>query len=644
MADSQLGRQQGDFWQRVESRTVGDVVNREASVALGDGHVQRWGQVGEDVAGYALGNAAILGIKDYQARKQTKLNDSLKQLQESEKKLYAQTQASLDAQMSTIGADAGQAMFDQAWQGVEQGIDRRIDDGLQAQLAQSEQGTGLPGEAASRAMPSPDDGVSGQYSGMPLNGEAGPSVDYLVAPEGAVTGSAAPQPASDTPTSDYMGRLRQLVPSLNALRTDPSVDHEAWNRARMLTEQATQAVVDHADDAGALVRQAEESAASLMPVTALPQVMVTPGGNDHAPGTQMPHVATAAENAAFIAGLDAEAQWRSDQLDYKRVQAARAADAAHQRDIERRVQAFKEADYRMLGHGVIGFAKAVGRMGVDTLNLGVRASPGLGLYNMFKPDSWPDATIPTPGFLQPSDLAEEGAGKATPWVLMAVSAPDALETGAVLLDRAVTAFSPRVSAFFANLRGASTLADAGSTAEVTETVSTASKASSLQGTYDGNMWDAGSLPGALRYDVSDNTVGGLFRKTANTGEFAGLKVPMQMRYVDQAAADAGVGLQGVKVRIVRDPELIGRNTFGYTYPDGSIDLYPDAFTDTEQLVKTLGHERTHTMQIDIFGHPDTHGSNVMFELQQNERAAHGVEDSFWKYYLRNNSGRLERYR
>jgi hypothetical protein len=144
--------------------------------------------------------------------------------------------------------------------------------------------------------------------------------------------------------------------------------------------------------------------------------------------------------------------------------------------------------------------------------------------------------------------------------------------------------------------------------------------------------------------VPDNTADGLFRKTANNGEFAGLKVPMQMRYVDQAAADAGIGLQGVKVRIVRDPELIGRNTFGYTHPDGSIDLYPDAFTDTEQLVKTLGHERTHTMQIDIFGHPNTHGDNVMSELMQNENAAHGVEDSFWQYYLRNNSGRLEEFR
>ncbi|WP_420998524.1 hypothetical protein ACKI2N_032120 [Cupriavidus sp. 30B13] len=139
-------------------------------------------------------------------------------------------------------------------------------------------------------------------------------------------------------------------------------------------------------------------------------------------------------------------------------------------------------------------------------------------------------------------------------------------------------------------------------------------------------------------------VAGLFRRTENVGDFADLKVPMQMRYVEQAAEDGGVGLQGVKVRIVRDPDLIGKNLYGYTHPNGSIDLYPDAFTDTEQLVKTLGHERTHTMQIDIFGHPNTYGDGTMRQLMLNENAAHGIENSFWQYYPQNNSGKLEQFR
>ena len=119
---------------------------------------------------------------------------------------------------------------------------------------------------------------------------------------------------------------------------------------------------------------------------------------------------------------------------------------------------------------------------------------------------------------------------------------------------------------------------------------------------------------------------------------------MQKRYVELAAQEGGVGLKDVKVRIVRDPELVGKDLYGYTHPDGSIDLYPDAFTNTEQLVKTLGHERTHTMQIDLYGHPNTHGPLMMQELRLNENAAHGIEDSFWQYYLQNKSGRLEGFK
>lgn len=143
--------------------------------------------------------------------------------------------------------------------------------------------------------------------------------------------------------------------------------------------------------------------------------------------------------------------------------------------------------------------------------------------------------------------------------------------------------------------------------------------------------------------ATDN-VAGMFRRTENVGDFADLKVPMQMRYVEQAAEDGGVGLQGVKVRIVRDPDLLGKNIYGYTHADGSIDIYPDAFTNTEQLVKTLGHERTHTMQIYIFGHPNALGDEMYPSLMLNERAAHGIEDSFWQYYLKNKSGKLEQFR
>lgn len=138
----------------------------------------------------------------------------------------------------------------------------------------------------------------------------------------------------------------------------------------------------------------------------------------------------------------------------------------------------------------------------------------------------------------------------------------------------------------------------------------------------------------------------LRRRTGNIREFSDLKVPMQMRYVKQAAYEGGIGLDGIKVRIIRDPELKGTDLYGYTHPNGSIDLYPDAFTNTEQLIKTLGHERTHTMQIQLFKHPNFYSDDALRmnkELRLNERAAYGSEENFWKYYQANKTGRLEGY-
>ncbi|EJE5203776.1 type VI secretion system tube protein Hcp [Salmonella enterica] len=143
------------------------------------------------------------------------------------------------------------------------------------------------------------------------------------------------------------------------------------------------------------------------------------------------------------------------------------------------------------------------------------------------------------------------------------------------------------------------------------------------------------------------TADNLYRRTSNTEVFSDLKVPMQMRFVEQAAREGGVGLGGVKVKIIRDSDLKGKNIYGYTHPHGDIDLYPDASTDIEQLIKTLGHERTHTMQIYLFKHPNTYADDAIKmnrELILNEQAAHSIEDSFWQFYLNNKTGKLEEYK
>jgi LysM repeat protein len=64
-AQAAAGQQGSNYWERIEANIAQDVTTRETSVALGDHHVQSWKQIGEDVFGNALGNAAIAGMNAY---------------------------------------------------------------------------------------------------------------------------------------------------------------------------------------------------------------------------------------------------------------------------------------------------------------------------------------------------------------------------------------------------------------------------------------------------------------------------------------------------------------------------------------------------------------------------------------------------
>ena len=104
---------------------------------------------------------------------------------------------------------------------------------------------------------------------------------------------------------------------------------------------------------------------------------------------------------------------------------------------------------------------------------------------------------------------------------------------------------------------------------------------------------------------------------------------MQMREVKAAAEQAGVGLKGIKVKIDRDPDLVGRGVYGYAYENGKrMTLYPDAFTDMETLVRTLGHERTHLYQFKTFGKAE----DTLEGINLYERGAVESEEAFWNYY------------
>src|SRR3712207_716761 len=68
-----------------------------------------------------------------------------------------------------------------------------------------------------------------------------------------------------------------------------------------------------------------------------------------------------------------------------------------------------------------------------------------------------------------------------------------------------------------------------------------------------------------------------------------MALPMHAVIVETIARRAGIGIDDIEIQI--EEEFGGSGLFGATHPDGSIIIpFPDAFTDEESLVRTLGHE------------------------------------------------------
>lgn len=119
----------------------------------------------------------------------------------------------------------------------------------------------------------------------------------------------------------------------------------------------------------------------------------------------------------------------------------------------------------------------------------------------------------------------------------------------------------------------------------------------------------------------------MYRRSTNVGAFTELKEPMQLKYVKKVCKEAGIDYSGIKIRIEHNSDLIGRQLYGYTDPGGkSVTLYPDAFTNREELIRTLGHERTHIMQFELYGPANDYDTYKVFD-----KAAYGAEDDFWVY-------------
>jgi hypothetical protein len=126
----------------------------------------------------------------------------------------------------------------------------------------------------------------------------------------------------------------------------------------------------------------------------------------------------------------------------------------------------------------------------------------------------------------------------------------------------------------------------------------------------------------------------LYRQKANTGEFSKLKEPMTIDHVKMVCENGGMSYSGIKIKIVEDSQLVGSGFLGYTHPSGQIvELYPDAFTNRETLIKTLGHERIHVMQNKLYGPPQDRITCGLFE-----DAATKSESDWWNYYKNVNGG------
>lgn len=85
----------------------------------------------------------------------------------------------------------------------------------------------------------------------------------------------------------------------------------------------------------------------------------------------------------------------------------------------------------------------------------------------------------------------------------------------------------------------------------------------------------------------------------------------------------------VLIEIDEDERLRGRQPYGYTWPEGlRITLYPDAFHDEEQLLRTLIHELAHVHQVRSEG-PTTDSVT----LAARERDAYAEKEEWWQSYL-----------
>ena len=95
----------------------------------------------------------------------------------------------------------------------------------------------------------------------------------------------------------------------------------------------------------------------------------------------------------------------------------------------------------------------------------------------------------------------------------------------------------------------------------------------------------------------------LNRKSSNIGAFSNLGVTMQKKEVKRICEKYGLNVKGLTFKIQRSEHLLNSSYYGSADYDniGRIDLFPNAFQNEEELIKTVIHERCHVEQLKRYG-------------------------------------------
>ena len=128
---------------------------------------------------------------------------------------------------------------------------------------------------------------------------------------------------------------------------------------------------------------------------------------------------------------------------------------------------------------------------------------------------------------------------------------------------------------------------------------------------------------------NNENINPLYRRAKNADAFGHNQILMQKKEVNRWIDKYGINMTGIRFTIKRDTGMINSNYYGWADDKniGHIVLYPDAFKNEEQLIRTLLHEKAHVMQFKKYG--------VVTDLEissKYEEIADRFED-FWYYFI-----------